>query len=269
MLLKITRETAGNPSSASGAARRAGGVSMISSRSMLGTIGKELKAHAPFTVVGALTGVAIMAVFVTAEVPRSFSAKLFWGLHPLHVLLSALATAGMYRLHSRGNLWATISIGYFGSIGIATLSDCIIPYLGETLLGLPNREIHFGFIEKWWLVNPLAAIGIAIACLWPKTAFPHAGHVLFSTWASLFHMTMALGENITLLALAVIPAFLFLAVWIPCCTSDIVFPLLFSHEAFRGRRSAPQEDGSPALSGRTPSGREPQAEDVQTKDSRS
>jgi len=115
----------------------------------------------------------------------------------------------------------------------------------------------------------LAAIGIAVAYLWPKTAFPHAGHVLFSTWASLFHMTMALGENVTLLALAVIPAFLFLAVWIPCCTSDIVFPLLFSHEAFRGRRSAPHEDGSPAFSGRTHRSRESQAKDVQTKDSRS
>lgn len=214
---------------------------MTSSRSLLSAIGKELKGHAPFTVVGALTGVAIMAVFVTADVPRSFSEKLFWGLHPLHVLLSALVTAGMYRLHSRGNLWATISIGYFGSIGIATFSDCIIPYLGEALLGLPNKGIHLGFIEKWWLVNPLAAIGIAIAYLWPKTAFPHAGHVLLSTWASLFHMTMALGETITPLALTVIPAFLFLAVWIPCCTSDIVFPLLFSQEALRARQSVPQE----------------------------
>jgi len=24
-----------------------------------------------------------------------------------------------------------------------------------------------------------------------------------------------------------VPVFLFLAVWLPCCTSDIVFPLLF------------------------------------------
>ncbi len=241
MLFKTTRKTADNSSSASGAVRRASRVSMTSSRSILSAIAEELKAHAPFTVVGALTGVAIMAVFVTADVPRSFSEKLFWGLHPLHVLLSALVTAGMYRLHSRGNLWATISIGYFGSIGIATLSDCIIPYLGEVLLGLPNKGIHLGFIEKWWLVNPLAAIGITIAYLWPKTAFPHAGHVLFSTWASLFHMTMALGENIAPFTLAVIPAFLFLAVWIPCCTSDIVLPLLFSHEAFRARRSVLQE----------------------------
>ena len=229
MLLKTARETAGNSRSESGAVCRASTVSMTSSRSMLSNIGKELKAHAPFTVVGALTGVAIMAVFVTAEVPRSVSARLFWGLHPLHVLLSALVTAGMYRLHSRGNLWATISIGYFGSIGIATLSDCIIPYLGEAILGLPNKGIHLGFIEKWWLVNPLSAIGIAVAYLWPKTAFPHAGHVLLSTWASLFHMMMALGPTLTIGTLSLIGVFLFLAVWLPCCASDIVFPLLFSN----------------------------------------
>ena len=235
MFLKTTRETAGNSSSPSSPVRRAGRVSRASSRSMLITIGKELKAHAPFTVVGALTGIAIMVILVSVEAPRSFSTTLFWSLHPLHVLLSALVTAGMYRLHSTGRLWATILVGYFGSIGIATLSDCIIPYLGESLLGLPNRGIHFGFIEKWWLVNPLAGIGIGIAYLWPRTAFPHAGHVLFSTWASLFHMTMALGEEITLFTLAVIPAFLFLAVWIPCCTSDIVFPLLFAKEGCRGR----------------------------------
>jgi len=63
----------------------------------------------------------------------------------------------------------------------------------------------------------------------------------FVVAGSLFHMTMALGENITLFALTVIPAFLFLAVWIPCCTSDIVFPLLFSQEALRARQSVPQK----------------------------
>ncbi len=235
MLMKATRETAGNSGSPSNPPRRGGGVAIAPFGCMFRTIGRELKAHAPFTLVGALTGVAIMVILASAEVPRSLSAALFWGLHPLHVLLSALVTAGMYRLHSKGKLWKTILVGYFGSIGIASLSDCAIPYLGESLLGLPNRGIHFGFVEKWWLVSPLAGTGIVIAYLWPRTAFPHAGHVLLSTWASLFHMTMALGEEISLLTMVFIPAFLFLAVWIPCCTSDIVFPLLFSDESCRGR----------------------------------
>jgi len=38
---------------------------------------------------------------------------------------------------------------------------------------------------------------------------------------------MALGGIIDWLLLPFIFLFLFLAVWIPCCTSDIVFPLLF------------------------------------------
>lgn len=206
---------------------------MTSPSVILGILGKELKAHAPFTFVGALTGIAIMVILAVADVPRSFSSALFWGLHPLHVLLSALVTAGMYRLHSTGKLWATILVGYVGAIGIATLSDCIIPYLGESLLGLPNKGMHVGFIEKWWLVNPLAAAGIAIAYWWPKTKFPHAGHVLLSTWASLFHMAMAWDGRLGLLTAAVVLLFLFLAVWIPCCTSDIVFPLLFSNDLSR------------------------------------
>jgi len=193
-------------------------------------IGHELKEHVPFTAFGALTGVAIMLVLVYAKEPRALSETLFWGLHPLHVFLSALATVGMYRLHSKGPIWATVLIGYFGSIGIATLSDSLIPFAGEWLLGLPNRGVHFGFIEKWWLVNPLAFAGIATACFWPQTKFPHAGHVLLSTWASLFHMTMALGETLDVRTTPLVAVFLFLAVWIPCCTSDIVFPLLFSRE---------------------------------------
>ncbi len=196
--------------------------------STLKNIGKELSSHAPFTVFGALLGIVIIVIIDRAKISPSVSEQLFEVFHPLHVLLSAMVTAGMYRLHSKGRLWATISIGYFGSVGIATLSDCVIPYLGESLLGFPNRGIHLGFIEHWWLVNPLALVGIAIACFWPKTKFPHAGHVLLSTAASLFHMTMGLGEELTVLMIVVIPVFLFLAVWLPCCASDIVFPLLFS-----------------------------------------
>jgi hypothetical protein len=197
---------------------------------MLKTIGKELKTHAPFTAVGALTGIIIMGIVMYARIPRSLSTALFWSFHPFHVVFSALVTAGIYRLHSKGILWKTFLIGYFGSIGIATLSDSIIPYLGEWLLRLPNRGLHLGFIEKWWLVNPLAIAGISIACFWPETKFPHSGHVLLSTWASLFHMTMALGNGCDMVTVVIAAFFLFFAVWIPCCTSDIVFPLLFSED---------------------------------------
>jgi len=195
---------------------------------MLKTITRELKHHVPFTLVGTFTGSMIMLLFVYVPSLKAVSEPLFWGLHPMHVLLSAVVTAGMYRLHSKGRLLPTIVIGYLGSIGIATISDSLIPYVTEWMLGLPHLHAHVGFIEKWWLVNPLAVAGILIAYFHPTTRFPHAGHVLLSTWASLFHMTMAMGEQVDAQTMLLLPVFLFIAVWVPCCTSDIVFPLLFT-----------------------------------------
>jgi len=201
---------------------------------MFKQISRELKIHSPFTIFGAITGIVIMLIF--NKMPHRIAYNIFYILHPFHVLLSALVTASIYRLHSCGsgkhikgecNLWILLVIGYAGSIGIATLSDSIIPYLGETLLRMPNRGIHIGFIERWWLVNPLAILGVAIAYLRPSTKFPHAGHVLLSTWASLFHIIMAIGQSLYWLAYVAIFLFLFIAVWIPCCLSDIVFPLFF------------------------------------------
>jgi hypothetical protein len=191
----------------------------------------ELKAHIPFTIIGSAIGILTFLIIIYFNLPSSVSRRLFWSLHPLHVLLSAMATTSMYRLHSRKrNLLYAVIIGYTGAILIATLSDSIIPYIGEILLDLPNKGVHIGFIEKWWLVNPLALTGVALALLWPKTKFPHTGHVLLSTYSSLFHITMALGETIQPLTILIIAVFLFLAVWLPCCTSDVVFPLLFSDE---------------------------------------
>ena len=197
---------------------------------MLRRIANELREHVPFTTFGATTGVIIMVIIVFGNVlPQvsQVSYPIFYILHPAHVVLSALVTTAMYKKYSNGKIWALILIGYFGSIGIATLSDSVIPYLGETLLGLPNKGIHIGFIEEWWIVNPAALIGIALGYWRPTTKFPHSGHVLISTWASLFHIIMALGETVNWITLMIIFFFLFLGVWIPCCLSDIVFPLLF------------------------------------------
>ena len=106
------------------------------------------------------------------------------------------------------------------------------------MLNMPNRGLHLGFIEKWWLVNPLALLGALIAFGRPRTQFPHAGHVLLSTWASLFHMMAAMGGGeIGATTIVLMGTFLFLAVWLPCCTSDIVFPLLFSPPSSTGAAS--------------------------------
>ena len=190
----------------------------------------ELKEHVPFTALGATSGIVILVIMVRLNVLADVSLTVFYVLHPLHVVLSAMVTSALYRKYGNGKIWAVFLIGYFGSIGIATVSDSLIPYLGEILLDLPNREIHLGFIEEWQIVNPAAILGIAISFWKPTTKFPHFGHVFISTWASAFHVIMALGATISWVLILAIFVFLFLAVWLPCCLSDIVFPLLFTRK---------------------------------------
>ena len=197
---------------------------------MLRRIASELRNHVAFTASGAVSGIVIMVVIVWGNfLPQIFtiSRNIFYVLHPTHVALSALVTTTLYVRYRKPNIWMAILIGYTGSIGIATISDSIIPYLGETLLNLPQKGMHIGFIEEPLLTNLPALLGILVGYWKGTTKFPHYGHVLISTWASLFHVVMALGETVSWVQLIIIFLFLFLAVWLPCCLSDIIYPLLF------------------------------------------
>jgi hypothetical protein len=191
---------------------------------MVRRIAHELREHIPFTTIGALTGIGIMVIVVLGNIPSHVSQTAFYTLHPLHVLLSALVTTAMYMRYKKGKFWMAILIGWTGSIGIATTSDAIIPYLSGTLLHA-QMEFHVPFIEEWW-INFVALAGIAIGYWRQTTKIPHFGHVLLSTWASLFYFT-AFGIADWIHLLPYVFLFLFLSVWIPCCTSDIIYPLLF------------------------------------------
>lgn len=189
---------------------------------------KELKNHLPHTTIGVISGIIFMLFFY--KLPHRTAFNTFYIFHPLHVTFSAMATASLYKIHTQGkgfNIWLFYLIGYSGVVVVATISDSIIPYIGEILLDLPNRGIHIGFIEKWYLINPLALLGVTIAYFRTRSKFPHTVHVLLSTWASLFHIIMALSGNLDWISSIVIVVFLFIAVWIPACGSDIVYPLLF------------------------------------------
>ena len=212
-------------------------------------IGAELKNHLPFTLLGASTGIVFMLAgqqWFTEQAETLFSV-----FHPLHVLLSAMVTAALFEIHRKAKSFLLILIiGIVGSIGIATLSDCILPYFGESILGatIPTHaalhehedghlceedhrdhhaKLHLGFIEEWYLVFPAAIIGVLLAYFKPTTHLPHASHVLLSTWASSAHILMNTHADMTATLMLGIFIVLFLAVWLPCCVSDIVFPLLF------------------------------------------
>jgi len=216
----------------------------------------ELKGHAPFTSL-ALLGIAFMLLFRGAGSAATHS--LFAVFHPAHVVLSAMVTASMFKLHTaKKNFLIVLLVGYFGSIGIATVSDVVIPHIGTHLLGLDvpahaalhghqhpadnksehnetrrqhneheKHKIHLGFIEEWYIVNPAAVLGVLVAFFLPRTKFPHAGHILISTWASSSYLLMHIETEMTMAAAIGIFATLFIAVWLPCCISDIIFPLLF------------------------------------------
>jgi len=211
----------------------------------------ELRAHAPFTLFGAGTGILAMLLFKGA--PTEVTHGLFGVFHPAHVILAASVTASLYKLHekSKGFL-AILLVGYVGAVGTATLSDCILPFYGERILGVSvpteakvhghageqeaadepkaesdRPEIHLGFIEDWYLVNPAAILGVLIAWWRPRTKFPHAAHILISTWASSFHILMNTHRELSALLLFGVFIVLFIAVWLPCCFSDIIFPMFF------------------------------------------
>jgi hypothetical protein len=191
---------------------------------MLKRIGEELREHVPFTAIGAASGIVVMLIVVLGNIPSHISGTAFLVSHPSHVFLSALVTTAMYRRYKKGKIWEVILIGWTGSIGIATTSDAIIPYLSGSLLHA-QMQFHVPFIEEWW-INFVAFAGVAVGYWRQTTKIPHLGHVLLSTWASLFYFT-AFGVADWIRLLPFVFVFLFLSVWIPCCLSDIIYPLLF------------------------------------------
>ncbi|MFC1899321.1 hypothetical protein ACFLXP_03210 [Chloroflexota bacterium] len=198
---------------------------------MLKIIIDELKSHIPFTAVGAVSGIIVILIIIwtnSLSQISQISYAIFYILHPGHIILSAMVTTAIYKRYAKKNIGVILLVGYLGAIVVATLSDSLIPYLQEVILDLPNRSAHIGFIEEWWIVNPAALFGVALGYWKPFTKFPHSGHVLISTWASLFHIIMALGATVNWVVLVATFFFLFLGVWLPCCLSDIIFPLLLT-----------------------------------------
>ncbi len=213
----------------------------------------ELRNHSPFTMGGAILGMIFMFLF--HRMGHAAATVFFLVAHPAHVVLSAIVTAAMIKTRGKiRNFFTIIVIGWLASVGIATVSDIIIPYFGTEWFGLAvpteagvhhimHREdsehettvedhpaehggLHLAFIEHWYLVNPAALLGIIIAWFWPHTKTPHAAHILISTAASGLYMLMVsdfVFSPLTCLAIVII---LFVAVWLPCCISDIIVPML-------------------------------------------
>ena len=197
---------------------------------------KEMGHHFPFTVFSTALGLVIV-VFLTVMLRTTDSGtatqqfgQLFHLFHPLHILLSAIATTAMFWRFDRKPVKAFI-VGAIGSLGICGLSDIFLPYLGGWLIGT-HMHLHVCLVEHPLVVVPFALLGIltgffAAGKLHDRTStiFSHSSHVLVSTMASLFYF-VSFGYTLRTETAFALFVLVILAVIIPCCTSDIVFPLL-------------------------------------------
>jgi hypothetical protein len=167
-----------------------------------------------------------MALILLFNVPYDTSETFFYTFHFAHIFLSAFVTTALYMRYRKGKIWTAMLIGWTGALVTCTASDVLLPYLGGSLL-LADMHLHVPFIEHPYTI--LLGLGGAALGYWRQTTkIPHFGHVLLSTWASLFYILAFAHIAANWIALLhFIVLILFLSVWLPCVGSDIVYPLLF------------------------------------------
>ena len=164
-----------------------------------------------------------------SKVMEGPAAVTFHMFHPIHMLLSAIATTAMFWRYERKLLTAIIT-GLVGSLGVCSVSDIFMPYLSGLLLGAENMHFHWCIAQHPGLVLPFAFCGVGVGLLAAETVqrstyFSHAAHVFISSAASIFYL-ISFGLTNWAEQLGMVFILMVLAVTIPCCLSDIVFPLV-------------------------------------------
>jgi hypothetical protein len=186
------------------------------------TILKELREHLPFTLVVSLLAGGLVALgYVFGGVP---SEGLFEVVHPLHVLVSAAATAGIFRKYKRSFVEAVL-VGVVGAVLVGSISDVLLPWVAGNLFGL-ETVLHLPVFESPFLIFGGAVVGSFVGVSFGLFKLNHSLHVFLSVFASLFYL---LGFSIPVSTWVVLGFSLvvFVVVYVPCCVSDIVFPILF------------------------------------------
>ncbi len=197
---------------------------------------KELRHHLPFSILSVCLGLMVVgtlnfiANIFNIENTSASSISLFHVFHPVHLLFSATATTAMFWQHERKVLKA-ITVGFIGSVVVCGASDIIIPFVSGTILGA-QMHFHLCIVEHSALVLPFVVLGILAGFLAPGTLekqegviFSHSLHVFTSSIASILYL-IGFGLTDWISRIGAVLVYSVIAVIIPCCTSDIIFPLM-------------------------------------------
>ena len=202
----------------------------------------EFAHHLPYTIVGSLISMAGVWWFGSQHLDNGRSQLLFQQarssfhlFHPLHICLSAIATTSLFWRYERNPLRA-IWVGIWGTALPCGLSDYVFPYIGGRLLGQP-MELHMCIIKEPQLFFSFLALGI-LGGFWAESRlrgshlFSHGAHVLVSSAASLLYLVSFGFTSWMIDVQQVFPVFaiIVLAVWVPCCISDIIIPVATAHK---------------------------------------
>jgi hypothetical protein len=195
----------------------------------------ELKKHLPFAILStclAIVVIGFLSIIIGNPQLSLVGGELFHIFHPLHILASAAATTAMYWIHRRKFINAIV-IGVLGAIVICSLSDIIFPFLCGSLLSV-KMQFHLCVVQHPLILIPFLLVGVIAGFVSPEvlensTIYSHSVHILLSTMASLVYLiSFGFAEWIHFIG----PVFVIVifVVLIPCCLSDIVFPLIFVEE---------------------------------------
>ncbi len=208
----------------------------------------ELMEHLPFSVSAVTLGLAFAGLlcYLTpddrgGQGEESGLYTLFHLFHPMHMFFSAAATSAMFWRYDR-SVFKSIVIGLIGSIGICGVSDIVFPQCARAIMGI-DAPWHICVVEHPGLVLPFAGVGVLVGIsaargVQGSTLFSHGLHVLASTAASILYFIAPLSRLGWIDEIGSIFIIIVIAVMIPCCLSDIVFPLMMTREA-RARAQRP------------------------------
>jgi hypothetical protein len=220
-----------------------------------GSLRAEFLSHLPYSIFGTVVGILLAALVTIGarlagageEVLESVCGSIFHIFHPVHMLLSAAATTAMFFRHENRVLKAVV-VGIIGSVGVCGISDVLMPYLSGVLLMAREHahdhahgmHFHWCVIEHPWLIVPFAVGGVLVGLSAARsvqkiTFYSHSAHVLVSSAASIFYL-IAFGLIDWIQHLGFVLVVITAAVMLPCCFSDIIFPLLCKKKPGAGPR---------------------------------